>query len=100
MAYYNSTHQATINALWAFQFLVMVITSHDDCPDYFPASPDIPHFTLSFSHLHTSGYQVVAMVVTMAIAISGGLTVGFLMSLPFPGGPSLVPNEMFDDGVW
>ena len=45
------------------------------------------------------GWQVVAMVVTMAIAIAGGLIVGFLMSLPYPD-PSLVPTEMFDDGAW
>jgi len=45
------------------------------------------------------GYQIAAMVSTVAIGVSGGLIVGFLMSLPYRG-PSLTPTEMFDDGVF
>lgn len=45
------------------------------------------------------GYQIAAMVATLAIGVAGGLIVGFLMSLPLCG-PSLTPTEMFDDGVF
>lgn len=45
------------------------------------------------------GWQVVAMVVTLLIGITGGLFVGWLLSIPFPA-PELTTPELFDDGVW
>ena len=45
------------------------------------------------------GWQVVAMVVTFAIAVTGGLFVGWVLSVPFPA-PELTTPELFDDGVW
>lgn len=45
------------------------------------------------------GWQVVAMLVTFAIAITGGLFVGWILSIPFPA-PELITSELFDDGLW
>ena len=45
------------------------------------------------------GYQIAAMGATLAIAVTGGAIVGFLLSLPY-GGPSLTPTEMFDDAAF
>lgn len=45
------------------------------------------------------GWQVTAMVVTFAIAVTGGLFVGWVLSVPFPA-PELTTPELFDDGVW
>lgn len=47
------------------------------------------------------GYQVLTMVVTIAIAIAGGLIVGRIMVMLNPtGAPYLQQIELFDDGVW
>eukprot|EP00798_Chlamydomonas_sp_ICE-L_P024559 gene24559-10170_t len=47
------------------------------------------------------GYQVLAMVVTMGIAIGGGLVVGLVLSTCNPSSaPELMQHELFDDGAW
>lgn len=46
-------------------------------------------------------YQIIAMVVTMAIAITWGLIIGWLATLFNPtNAPQLLPVELFDDGAW
>lgn len=47
------------------------------------------------------GYQVLAMVVTMGIALSWGTLIGWLASWLNPTNvPELLAAELFDDGPW
>jgi len=47
------------------------------------------------------GYQVLAMVVTVGIAVSWGTLMGWLASVLNPTNvPEMMPAELFDDGPW